>query len=275
MKSELNTQNQKLLSQYSEIKNITKTYEQKIKTINNDFEKQKQKYEEKILELSSYNPQNQNGQIKNELESKYNLIIKNKDLEILNLNNEIKELKQNISLKETEINLIKNNLNQQLYTERETHSFQIKDLISKINNQNKIEKTNEDKIIFEELKLTIKHNDEKNELLYKELENLRQEKNRNEIQFNKKIFELETDLKEEKFNNKILNDQMDNIQEILNEIKKQVRQKEFEINHLMSENKKLIQDNNELIKSMDEEDEHIRNDLLMLKRNIRKKYKNE
>ena len=275
MKSELNTQNQKLLSQYSEIKNITKTYEQKIKTINNDFEKQKQKYEEKILELSSYDPQNQNGQIKNELESKYNLIIKNKDLEILNLNNEIKELKQNISLKETEINLIKNNLNQQLYTERETHSFQIKDLISKINNQNKIEKTNEDKIIFEELKLTIKHNDEKNEILYKELENLRQEKNRNEIQFNKKIFELETDLKEEKFNNKILNDQMDNIQEILNEIKKQVRQKEFEINHLMSENKKLIQDNNELIKSMDEEDEHIRNDLLMLKRNIRKKYNNE
>ena len=69
MKSELNTQNQKLLSQYSEIKNITKTYEQKIKTINNDFEKQKQKYEEKILELSSYNPQNQNGQIKKEYSS--------------------------------------------------------------------------------------------------------------------------------------------------------------------------------------------------------------
>ena len=271
MKSELNSQNQKLLSQYSEIKNITKSYEQKIKNINDDHEKQKQKYEEKILELSSFNPQNQNTQIKSEVESKYNLIIKNKDLEILNLNNEIKELKNNISLKETELNLIKKNLNEQLYSEREAHSFQMKDLLSKINNQNEIEKTSEDKIIFEELKLTIKHNDEKNEILYKELENMRQEKNVNEIQFNKKIFELETDLKEEKFNNKMLNNQLDNVQEILNEIKNQIIHKDLEINQLKYENEKLIENNNELIKNMEKEDNELRNDLMILKKNIRKK----
>ena len=275
MKSELNNQNQKLLSQYSEIKNITKTFEQKIKTLSNDHEKQKQNYEEKILELSGYNPQTQNAQIKNELESKYNLIIKNKDLEILNLNNEIKELKNNIALKETEINLIKKNLNEQLNTERETHSFQMKDLLSKINNQKEIEKTSNDKIIFEELKLTIKNNDEKNEILYKELESLRQEKTVNEIKFNKKIFELETDLKEEKFNNKILNDQLDNVEDILNEIKKQIIQKDLEINQLKFENKQLIEEKNELIKNnnnRDEEDKEIINSLRLLKKNIRKNY---
>ena len=273
MKSELNVNNQKLISQYSEIKNLKKSYEQKINNLNNDYEKQKQKYEEKILELSAYNPQNQKEQIKNELESKYNLIIKNKDLEISNLNNEIKELKQNISLKETELNLLKRNLNDQLYTERETHLFQIKDLLSKINNQNEIDKNTEDKQIFEELKLTILHNDEKNEILYKELENIRQEKNNNEISFNKKLFNLETQLKEEQFNNKILIDEKENFQEILNNIKKIIIEKDIEMNQIKCENQQLIEENNNLIKNieeMDEKDNEVKKGLILIKQNIRK-----
>lgn len=273
MKSELNVNSQKLISQYSEIKNLKKSYEQKINNLNNDYEKQKQKYEEKILELSAYNPQNQKEQIKNELESKYNLIIKNKDLEISNLNNEIKELKQNISLKETELNLLKRNLNDQLYTERETHLFQIKDLLSKINTQNEIDKNTEDKQIFEELKLTILHNDEKNEILYKELENIRQEKNNNEISFNKKLFNLETQLKEEQFNNKILIDEKENFQEILNNIKKIIIEKDIEMNQIKCENQQLIEENNNLIKNieeMDEKDYEVKKGLILIKQNIRK-----
>lgn len=276
MKSELNINSQKLLSQYTEIKNLKKSYEQKINSLNNDYEKQKQKYEEKIFELSTYNPQNQKEVIKNELESKYNLIIKNKDLQISNLYNEIKDLKQNISLKELELNLLKKNLNAQLYTERETHSFQIKDLLSKINNQNEIDKNTEDKLIFEELKLTIKHNDEKNEILYKELENLRQEKNKNEISLNKKIFDLETQLKEEKFNKKILNDEIDNFQETINNIKKIVIQKDIEMNQIKSENQLLIEENNNLIQNieeMDEKDNEVKKGLILLKQNIRKLHK--
>lgn len=273
MKSELNEESKKLLTKYSEIKNLTKSYEQKISTLNNEHEKQKQKYEEKILELSAYNPQNQNLQIKNELESKYNLILKNKDLEILNLNNEIKELKENISLKETELNLLKKNLNDQLYTERETHAFQIKDLLSKMNNQCEMEKTSEDNLIFEELKLTIQHNEEKNEILYKELENIRKEKNSIEIFSNKKIFDLETQLKEEKFNNKILNDNIKDVQEVLSNIKKIVLQKDLEINQIKSENQKLIEeinDLNEYIEEIDENDNEMKKDLLILKQTIRK-----
>lgn len=225
MKSDLKQQNTKIISQLTEIKNLRKNYEQKIISMNNEHEKERQKYDEKILELSAYNPQNQKEQIKNELELKYNNIIKNKDLQILNLNNEIKELKQNISLKETELNLLKKNLNDQLYTERETHSFQMRDLLSKITNQIELEKTSEDKTMFEELKLTIKQNDEKNEKLYKELEKIRAEKNSNDISYNKKIFELETQLKEEKLNNKILNNEIESMNEDFNDIKKGVLQK--------------------------------------------------
>ena len=272
IKSELNEQSNKILSQNSEIKNLTKKYEQQIISLNNEHEKQKQQYDEKILELSSYNPQNQRLQIKNEIESKYNNILKNKDLEISNLKNEINELKQNITLKETELNLLKKNLNDQLYTERETHSFQIKDLLSKINNQNEIEKNNEDKIVFEELKSTIQYNDEKNELLYKELDNIRQEKNINEIKYNKKIFELDTQLKEAIFNIKILNDEKESFHEDINNIKKLILQKDKEIYEVKMENKILFEENNDLkrnIEEMNENDDELKKGLRMLKNFVR------
>jgi hypothetical protein len=89
MKSELNEQNQKILQQYSEIKNITKKYESEINNLNIAHENEKQKYDEKIMELSAYNPHNQEIKIKNDLETKYKIIIKNKDLQISNLNEEI------------------------------------------------------------------------------------------------------------------------------------------------------------------------------------------
>ena len=132
LKSELNQEKIKIISQYSEIKNIIKKYEHQIESLNSEHEKQIQKYDEKIYKLSSYNPQILPEQIKSELESKYNNILKNKDLQILNLNNEIKELTENISLNKTELDLLKKNLNYQLETERDTHSFQMKDLLSKL-----------------------------------------------------------------------------------------------------------------------------------------------
>lgn len=277
MKSELNELNAKIISQYTEIKNLTKKYEQKIKTLNEEHEKERQKYDEKILELSSYNPKNMTNQIKNELELKYISDIKNKDLQILNLKNEIKEFKQNISLKDTELNLLKKNLNEQLYTERETHSFQMRDLLSKIHEQSEIEKANEDKEIFEELKLTLQNTDKKNELLYKEVDNLRNEKNKNEISFNKKIFELETQLKEEKLNNILLNKEIDNINEDFDKIKNVYLQEQMENNQIKTENQKIIEENDNLKKIIEDnntKNDEIRNYLQILKKQVGKVDKN-
>ena len=96
MEKELANQSQKYIQLYTENKNISKVYENKINSLNEAHENEKLKYNEKILELSSYNPHNQEMKIKNDLESKYKNIIKNKDLEITNLNNEILELKENL-----------------------------------------------------------------------------------------------------------------------------------------------------------------------------------
>lgn len=222
MKNQLNQQSTKIISLYSEIKNIKKNYDQKIDNLINEHEKENQKYDEKILELSSYNPKSLTSKITKELETKYENEIKNKDLKIDNLQNEIKELKKNLSLNQTELNLLKQNFEQQLNTEKEIHLFQMNDLIQKINNQEQLLKSDEDKNTFDELKLAIKYNDSKNEVLYKELENVRTEKNENEILANKKIFELETQLKEEKLNNKIINEEFENIRNDFKNVKKYV-----------------------------------------------------
>jgi hypothetical protein len=252
MKKELNEQNSKIIEQYTEIKTLTKKFEQEIISLNDEHEKQKQKYEEKILELSSYNPQYQESQRKLELESKYDNDIKNKDLQIQSLNGEIEKLRQNISSKETELNQLKKSFTEQLNTEREVHSFQMNDLLSKLYNQNELEKVNDEKIIFEELKLAVKSSEEKNELLYKQLEDVRKEKIYNEIENNKKIFDLELKIKEEKMNYNILNDQNENIREDVAEIKRKLLKYEIDMHLLEEENQKLNGENDDLKKSVEE-----------------------
>jgi len=256
MKKELNDQNSKIIDQYNEIKNLTKKHEKEIITLNDEHERQKQKYEEKILELSAYNPQGQENQRKLELESEYDNVIKNKDSIIQSLNKEIEKLKENISSKETELNLLKKNFAEQLNTEREVHSFQMNDLLSKLYNQKELEKVNDEKTVFEELKLAVKASEEKNELLYKQLEDVRKEKINNEIGNNQKIFELELKIKEKEMNNKILNEEKENIREEIADIKRKIIKYEVDMHLLKEENQKLNGENDDLRRSIEERNEN-------------------
>ena len=265
MKKELNNQNQKILQQYSDIKNISKNYENKIKSLIEIHENEKQKYDEKIQELSAYNPKNQETKIKNELESKYKNIIKNKDLQISHLNNEINELKENLELNIKELNILKENFNEQLNTERETHSYQIKDLISKLSQQTALKKADEEKEILQELKLSNKYNDEKTERLYKELDILREEKVQNEIKYNKDLFELDNELKEANDKNKIMQDDINNTVEEIKKIKMNFIDKEQEIDNINEINKKLIKEKESLKIIIQEKEQEIQEQIKGLK----------
>ena len=272
MRIVMNNQNQKIIQQYSEIKNISKNYENQINTLNISHENEKQKYDEKIFELSAYNPHNHEIKIKKDIEEKYKLIIKNKDLEISNLSEELNELKDNLTLKEKEINILKINFNEQLYTERDTHSYQMKDLLTKISNQNNLEKADEEKEILKEFKLSIKQNEEKIEILQKELENERKEKAQNEIKYNKELFDLDTKLKEEIDKNQILNDDINNFKEIFEKIKISISDNEFEMNKIDEENKKLMENKESLIIDIKEKENLIQDKIEELN-NIKKNYK--
>ena len=272
MRIVMNNQNQKIIQQYSEIKNISKNYENQINTLNISHENEKQKYDEKIFELSAYNPHNHEIKIKKDIEEKYKLIIKNKDLEISNLSEELNELKDNLTLKEKELNMLKINFNEQLYTERDTHSYQMKDLLTKISNQNNLEKADEEKEILKEFKLSIKQNEEKIEILQKELENERKEKAQNEIKYNKELFDLDTKLKKEIDKNQILNDDINNFKEIFEKIKISISDNEFEMNKIDEENKKLMENKESLIIDIKEKENLIQDKIEELN-NIKKNYK--
>ena len=272
MKIELNNQNQKIIQQHSEIKNISKKYENEINQLNATYEKEKQKYDEKIFELSAFNPQKQEAKIKNDIETKYKIIIKNKDLEISNLTEEVNELKEELSLKEKELNILKINLNEQLYTERETHSYQMKDLVMKISNQNQLEKADKEKEILQEFKLNSKQNEERTELLHKELDNIRTEKAQNEIKYNKELFELDTKLKEEMDNNQLLINDINNFKEDIEKIKLFLYNKDDEINKLNEENIKINQDKETLMLNIKEKEKILEEQIKGLNE-LKKNYK--
>ena len=272
MKKELNSQNQRIIQQQSEIKNISKKYENEINQLNATYENEKQKYDEKIFELSAYNPQKQEAKIKNDIETKYKIIIKNKDLEISNLTEEVNELKEEISLKDKELSILKINLNEQLYTEREIHSYQMKDLIMKISNQKQFEKADEEKEILKEFKLSTKQNEEKSELLHKELDQLRTEKAQNEIKYNKELFELDTKLKEQIDNNQILINDIDSYKENIEKIKLFLFNKDDEINKLIEENRKINQDKENLMLIIQEKENLIEEQIIGLNE-LKKNYK--
>ena len=106
--------NKKLLSQYSEIKKLSKKHQEEIKNINWNFDKQRQIYEEKIKKLSAYNPLNQKMILETEIEKRFEERTKTKDTEIEILNNKINYLeKENKELK-SEIEELKINNKKQL-----------------------------------------------------------------------------------------------------------------------------------------------------------------
>ena len=109
LKNECEEQNKKLLLQYEEIKNINKKYKEEIKNININFDKQKIIYEDKIKQLSAYNPINQKLKIEKEIEMRYEEKIKLKENQIEILNNKIKLLQnENNDLKKEKDDLKKN-----------------------------------------------------------------------------------------------------------------------------------------------------------------------
>ena len=84
--------NKKFLSKNSEIKKLEKKYEEEIKNIRQNFEKQKEIFEEKLLKLSAINPKNKEISLEREIKIRYEEKFKEKNIENEILKNKIKIL---------------------------------------------------------------------------------------------------------------------------------------------------------------------------------------
>ena len=92
LQNECNELNKKLSNKNSEIKKLEKKYKEEKDNIINNFEKQKDIYESKLLKLSSINPMNNEISLEREIQIRYDEKLKQKNIEIEILKNQIKKL---------------------------------------------------------------------------------------------------------------------------------------------------------------------------------------
>ena len=130
LQTECDDLNKKLISKNSELKKLEKKQQEDLDNIHQNFERQKEIYEAKILKLSSINPMNKEISIKREVQIRYEEKLKEKNSEIEILKNQIKSLNDdNFELKLEINNIIKNQ--QQLNNMKEEND--VEDLVKQEN----------------------------------------------------------------------------------------------------------------------------------------------
>ena len=207
LKNECLEQNEKLLLQYEEIKNLNKKYKEEIKNINNNFDKQKIIYEDKIRQLSGYNPINQKMKIEKEVEFRYEEKIKLKENEIEILNNKIKLIQNENSDLKIENDNLRKTFKKIKFSEDKNELIDSNNdyLEEKLNNENKKDNNH---IIIKELQEIIEDKEDKISSLYNELIKISNEKNVYEKNIAKKYYFKMDELKDEQNKNILLQEEL-------------------------------------------------------------------
>ena len=201
LQKECNELNEKLSIKNSEIKKLEKKYKEEKENISKNFEKQKEIYESKLLKLSSINPMNKEISLEREIQIRYDEKLKQKDIEIEILKNKIKKLENDNNDLRVEIENTKNMQNQinKLNEEKDfINDFVIQE--DKDKNENDIEYYTK----LKKLQSIIKDKDENMDKLYRELDQIKSERKKYELDLSKKYFLDLNKFKElEAINNKL------------------------------------------------------------------------
>ena len=198
LQNECNELNKKLSIKNSEIKKLEKKYKEEKDNIINNFEKQKEVYESKLLKLSSINPVNNEISLEREIQIRYNEKLKQKNIEIEILKNKIKKL-------ENDKNELKNETENEKRKQIQIQNLnEEKDMITDFVNQEDNEKKENDIEYYTQLKKLqsiIKDKDENIDKLYQELDQIKIERKKYELDKSKKYFLDLNKFKDLEFNN--------------------------------------------------------------------------
>ena len=231
LQNECNELNKKLSIKNSEIKKLEKKYKEEKDNIINNFEKQKEVYESKLLKLSSINPVNNEISLEREIQIRYNEKLKQKNIEIEILKNQIKKLENDKNELKNEIENEKRKQIQILNLNEE------KDIINDFVIQEDDEKKENDMEYYTQLKKLqsiIKDKDENIDKLYQELDQIKSDRKKYELDIEKKYFLDLNKFKDlESINNKLK-------QEIIskNDELKEIENKLLELQEFLDESKK-------------------------------------
>ena len=231
LQNECNELNKKLSNKNSEIKKLEKKYKEEKDNIINNFEKQKEIYESKLLKLSSINPMNNEISLEREIQIRYDEKLKQKNIEIEILKNQIKKLENDKNELRIEI---ENEKRRQIQINKLNEE---KDMLNDIVNQEDDEKKDNDIEYYTSLKKLqsiIKDKDENIDKLYQELNQIKIDRKKYELDLSKKYFLDLNKFKDIEANNNKLK------QELIskNDELKEIENKLLELQEFFEESKK-------------------------------------
>ena len=231
LQNECNELNKKLSNKNSEIKKLEKKYKEEKDNIINNFEKQKEIYESKLLKLSSINPMNNEISLEREIQIRYDEKLKQKNIEIEILKNQIKKLENDKNELRIEI---ENEKRRQIQINKLNEE---KDMLNDIVNQEDDEKKDNDIEYYTSLKKLqsiIKDKDENIDKLYQELNQIKIDRKKYELDLSKKYFLDLNKFKDLEANNNKLK------QELIskNDELKEIENKLLELQEYFEESKK-------------------------------------
>ena len=231
LQNECNELNKKLSNKNSEIKKLEKKYKEEKDNIINNFEKQKEIYESKLLKLSSINPMNNEISLEREIQIRYDEKLKQKNIEIEILKNQIKKLENDKNELRIEI---ENEKRRQIQINKLNEE---KDMLNDIINQEDDEKKDNDIEYYTSLKKLqsiIKDKDENIDKLYQELNQIKIDRKKYELDLSKKYFLDLNKFKDIEANNNKLK------QELIskNDELKEIENKLLELQEFFEESKK-------------------------------------
>ena len=244
--------NEKIIALITEKKELEKKYELEIDTLNSNFKKKEEDYQQKISNFSSFNTNSFKNKIESDLINKYEEKLLSKDQEILELNKILDKLRQDNELISDQFQFEKEGLLKDINTLKNLHKTETLDLLQRIqilknNSQKNLNSIDKEQFlrVKNELQNT-KHQlnilSKENFRLKKDNEILLKEKNK----FKSDLLVLEGNKKfEDKKNEtevKRLNNSIDNLKEENNLLRNNNKEKDNEIKKLYTEKINLSND---------------------------------
>ena len=244
--------NEKIIALITEKKELEKKYELEIDTLNSNFKKKGEDYQQKISNFSSFNTNSFKNKIESDLINKYEEKLLSKDQEILELNKILDKLRQDNELISDQFQFEKEGLLKDINTLKNLHKTETLDLLQRIqilknNSQKNLNSIDKEQFLRVKNELqNAKHQlnilSKENFRLKKDNEILLKEKNK----FKSDLLVLEGNKKfEDKKNEtevKRLNNSIDNLREENNLLRNNNKEKDNEIKKLYTEKINLSND---------------------------------
>ena len=252
LRKQVNEDNAKIIALRNELQNKEKNYENQLASMKSDFDKKEEIYQEKITKISAYNPDGQRNKIKNEIAIEFNQILMQKDNEIEQQQNIIKEINSKYELLIAEYETFKNDALREINTQREVHKTEMNNLLNKIQIQSDKTGSNIDKDIFREMKNELDQSRHQISELTSEVEKLRREKESLTIERNDIKLTTMRDNDKEKFNNKVLFSENERNKILIENMKNEIQNYKSSINRRDTEIKDLMNEKLNLVKQLHE-----------------------